>query len=128
MNYNSGISHITYHYASMMRAPGLPTTPFILLATFAFLRSSETFYEWLINSRIFGPIITQWNEHRALPSKRVKVIAIVFTVGCFSANIIYFAVFSDYWWVSTILGVLCTAVCTFLIRMPVVPIFPLESG
>jgi len=100
--------------------PGLPTTPFILLSSFAFLRSSETFYNWLVHSKVFGPIITQWAEHRALPSKRVKVVGLICTVSCFSASVIYFAAFSNYSWASLILGMLCVAVCIFLIRLPVV--------
>jgi len=99
---------------------GLPTTPFILLSSFAFLRSSETFYNWLVHSKVFGPIITQWAEHRALPSKRVKVVGLICTVSCFSASVIYFAAFSNYSWASLILGMLCVAVCIFLIRLPVV--------
>ena len=99
---------------------GLPTTPFILLSAFAFLRSSETFYKYLIHSKLFGPILTQWNEHRALPSKKVKVVAVVFTIACFTASIVYFAIFSEYWWASLILGVLCIIVCIFLLRLPVV--------
>ena len=104
-----------------MYQQGLPTTPFILLSAFAFLRSSETLHNYLINSKLCGPIIKQWKEHRALPSNRVKVVAICFTISCFTASIIYFAVFS-YWWAAIVLGVLCIAVCTFLLRLPVVVI------
>ncbi|MCD9457793.1 YbaN family protein [Marinibactrum halimedae] len=40
--------------------PLLPTTPFILLASWCFARSSERFHHWLSQHRIFGPIITRW--------------------------------------------------------------------
>ncbi|MGB0496709.1 MAG: YbaN family protein [Rubricella sp.] len=54
--------------------PLLPTVPFILLAAFFFSRSSEAWHNWLINHGIFGPMISDWNEHRAI-SRRVKGIA-----------------------------------------------------
>ena len=105
----------------LISTPGLPTTPFVLLAAFAFLRSSERFHKWLLRSKLFGPVLVAWEGHRALPSRRVKIVAVLFTVAVFSASIVYFAAFSDYWWASLILGALCVAVCTFLLRLPVVP-------
>ena len=99
--------------------PGLPTTPFILLSAFCFARSSDKFLSWLTDSKLFGPIIREWNANRALPSRRVKICAISFSVVCFGASIVYFAIFSTVWWVSIILGVLCILVCTFLVSLPV---------
>jgi len=99
--------------------PGLPTTPFIFLSAFCFARSSDRFLDCLTNSRLFGPILREWNENRALPSQRVKVGAIGFALVCFGASILYFAVWSPVWWVSIVFGVLCLLVCTFLVRLPV---------
>ena len=101
--------------------PGLPTTPFILLSAFCFARSSDRFLSWLTNSECFGPIIREWQENRALPSRKVKIYAVSFALICFGASIIYFAIFSPIWWISIILGVLCIVVCTFLVRLPVTP-------
>lgn len=108
--------------------PGLPTTPFILLSAFAFLQSSERFYNLLIHSKLFGPIIVQWRDHRALPSKRVKVVALLLSICCFLASAIYFALVTIHWWASLILGVLCMVVCIFLLRIPVVAIPDSQDG
>ncbi|WP_395344480.1 YbaN family protein [Ningiella sp. W23] len=43
--------------------PLVPTTPFLLLAAFCFSRSSERFHNMLLNHRIFGPSIRDWNDH-----------------------------------------------------------------
>jgi len=56
--------------------PGLPTTPFLLVAAGCYAKSSDRFYKRLINSRTFGPMIRQYRERRSLP-KRIKVRAIV---------------------------------------------------
>lgn len=56
--------------------PLLPTTPFVLLAAFAFSRSSERWHAWLINHRIFGPLIENWQQHGAI-STRAKAAAAV---------------------------------------------------
>lgn len=98
--------------------PGLPTTPFILLSAFCFARSSDRFLSWLTNSKCFGPIIREWHENKALPSRKVKIYAVSFALICFGASIMYFAIFTPIW-VSIILGVLCIVVCTFLLRLPV---------
>lgn len=42
--------------------PLLPTTPFLLVAAFAFARSSERMTDWLHDHRIFGPLIGNWRR------------------------------------------------------------------
>ena len=56
--------------------PLLPTTPFVLLATACFARSSEKWHQWMLQSATFGPMIRNWEERRCI-SCRVKLIAIV---------------------------------------------------
>ncbi len=57
--------------------PLLPTTPFVLLAAYCFARSSPRLHDWLLGHRIFGPMIRDWTEHRAIPprAKRASIIA-----------------------------------------------------
>ena len=56
--------------------PLLPTTPFILLAAFAFAQSSETLHRWLLEHNVFGPLIDNWQQHGAI-SRRTKVVSVV---------------------------------------------------
>jgi len=56
--------------------PILPTTPFILLSGYFYLRSSKRLYQWLINHRILGKYIYNYVEHKAIP-KRAKISAIM---------------------------------------------------
>lgn len=46
--------------------PLLPTVPFLLLATFFFANSSERLHSWILAHSLFGPMIVDWNEHRAI--------------------------------------------------------------
>ena len=54
--------------------PLLPTTPFILVATACFARSSERWHRWILANPTFGPMVRNWEENRCV-SRRVKLIA-----------------------------------------------------
>jgi uncharacterized protein len=55
--------------------PVLPTTPFLLLAAFFYLRGSKRFYDWLINNKVCGSYIRNYIEGRGMPL-RVKIFTI----------------------------------------------------
>ncbi len=42
--------------------PGIPTTPFVLLAAWAAARSSPRLARWLESHRLFGQLIRDWRE------------------------------------------------------------------
>ena len=56
--------------------PLLPTTPFLLLASSCFLKSSPRWKLWLERNRLLGPFLRDWGEHRAV-RRPVKVLAVV---------------------------------------------------
>jgi len=67
--------------------PVLPTTPFLLLAAACYLRSSERFYKWLINNRIFGSYIKNYLEGKGM-SLTVKIYTLVFLWAAIGLSII----------------------------------------
>lgn len=56
--------------------PLLPTTPFLLVAAWAFARSSPRLEAWLVEHPRLGPPLIAWREKRAIPA-RAKVVAIL---------------------------------------------------
>jgi uncharacterized membrane protein YbaN (DUF454 family) len=68
--------------------PGLPTTPFLLVALWAFARSSQRFHDWLYSHPKLGPSLRAWRDHRVVP-KRAKVLALA-TMATSLAYVVYF--------------------------------------
>ena len=54
--------------------PGLPTTPFMILAAACFVRSSDRFYKLVIKNKIFGKTVLDYRSGKGMPF-RVKIIA-----------------------------------------------------
>ncbi len=69
--------------------PILPTTPFMIIALWAFSKSSERFQGWLYNHRIFGPPLQRWHEHRVIPAP-----AKMASIGAMTASLAYLILFT----------------------------------
>jgi hypothetical protein len=69
--------------------PVLPTTPFMLLAAFCFARASPALHRRLVQSRVFGPTIVEWQRHRAIPW-RTKIAAIALMSATLGVSIVFF--------------------------------------
>lgn len=69
--------------------PVLPTTPFLLLATACYARSSRRFYNWLMNHPVFGPLIIEWRTYRSIPWK-IKLAAVATMLLTFGSSILFF--------------------------------------
>ena len=89
-----------------MFLPVLPTTPFLLLASFLFLKSSRPLYEWLMNHPKLGPYITNFMVHKSLPL-HVKVVS----VSMVWITLLYCAFFvAGHWALSALFILLATAI------------------
>lgn len=47
--------------------PVVPTTPFLLVALWAFSKSSARLERWLLEHPRFGPRLREWRAHRTIP-------------------------------------------------------------
>lgn len=99
--------------------PLLPTTSFMLVAAFAFARSSPRLHQWLISHNIFGPLIHDWHAHRAL-SLKAKWVSLISMIAIVLLSV-YFKVPL---WVLAVQVVVLFCVSVFLWTRPTPP----ESG
>ncbi|XYJ11308.1 YbaN family protein [Telluria sp. B2] len=56
--------------------PLLPTTPFLLLASACFARGSSRLHGWLLNHRVFGVYLRNYEAGNGIPL-RAKIVASV---------------------------------------------------
>ena len=63
--------------------PLLPTVPFLLLAAFFFAKSSQRLHTWLLNHKIFGTMIEDWNSRGAInkKAKYLSTLSVVLVIG-----------------------------------------------
>lgn len=67
--------------------PLLPTTPFLLLAAFAFARSSPRLETWLVEHPRFGAMIRNWQRDKSI-DRRTKLSAVVVMVLAFVLSLV----------------------------------------
>ena len=82
--------------------PGLPTTPFILLAAWAAARGSQRLHRWLETHRVFGPMIRDWQAQGAV-SRRAKWSASVAMGAC---AVIFFLTAPRWWMAASGTGIM----------------------
>jgi uncharacterized protein len=66
--------------------PGLPTTPFLLGASYCFVRSSPRLHRWLRRSPVFGRLLHDWEVHRGVRGP-VRVFAITLIVVVVTSSV-----------------------------------------
>ena len=93
--------------------PVLPTTPFLLLAAYGAARSSTRLHSWLVGHRLFGPLITDWQENRTV-SRRAKVTA----TATMAASAVVLFVVGPSTWLALSVTALMAAVATWLWLRP----------
>lgn len=59
--------------------PLLPTTPFLLLASFFFSRGSDRLHRWLLDHPRFGPPLRDWQAHGVIRPRAKAASAVMMT-------------------------------------------------
>jgi len=93
--------------------PLLPTTPFLLLAAYAFARSSERWHRWLMEHKLFGPMINDWNRYGAI-DRQTKIVSIISMIGLIGLSVMLGASRT----VIVVQAVVLTASATFIVTRP----------
>lgn len=93
--------------------PILPTTPFLLLSSFLFLRSSSKLYNLLMNSNVFGIHLRGYIEYRTIKLQtKISSIAILW-IGILTTVIF----FTSLLWLRILLLVIAVSVSIHLISL-----------
>lgn len=66
--------------------PTLPTTPFMILASALFAKSSPRFHQMLLNNKYIGEVLRDW-EQRGVLSRKIKYRATLLITITFSISI-----------------------------------------
>lgn len=96
--------------------PGLPTTPFLILAAACFLRSSQKLYDRVLGHPRFGPLVRDYREGKGLP-RRVKVWALIL-MWIFVLFALGPGLPSGRWELRAIVGVAALIGTAYLVRLP----------
>ena len=93
--------------------PGIPTTPFLIVALWAFAQSSKKFHAWLLNHKRFGTVLQNWESHKVVPIK-AKITMVILQITAvamiqYSLNNIYITIG---------LAVLLLCVASYVISLP----------
>ena len=96
--------------------PLVPTTPFLLLAAYAFARSSPHLHNWIMTHPRLGPPIAHWNRHGAI-SRRAKMAAMAVMTATFMTSVLLGVSGIILIAQATVLG----GVATFVLTRPDVP-------
>ena len=92
--------------------PLLPTTPFLLLASACYVRSSERLHGWLVGNRVLGAYIRNFRERRGIPL-RGRVI----TVVLLWLPLLYSVYRLDILWLEALLVLMGVAWSVLILRM-----------
>jgi uncharacterized membrane protein YbaN (DUF454 family) len=66
--FTAGILFLGLAYVGMV-VPGIPWSTPSLIATYCFARSSKKFHDYMLNHKLFGPFIRDWQAGSVFPTK-----------------------------------------------------------
>ncbi len=92
--------------------PGMPTTVFILLAAYCWMRSSVRFYAWIMRHRDFGKMVRDWQTRRAMP-RFAKYLA----WGMMTASTLFLAFVVGSMWAAGVMAVVTVVVGSWMYRL-----------
>lgn len=96
--------------------PGLPATPFLLLAAYCFAKSFPRLHRWLVTHPWLGPYIRAARAGWRIPRRQaLQTIAVLWISMGISAWLV------DRWWVRGLLLSIAIGVTIFLERRSRVP-------
>jgi len=110
--FTAGILFLGLAYVGMV-VPGIPWSTPSLIATYCFARSSKRFDYYMMNHKLFGPFIRDWQEGSVFPTKGKWFMFISMDV---SLAIFWFA--TQNWKATMGMGIFFALVILWASRLP----------
>lgn len=98
--------------------PLLPTTPFALLAAFCFSKGSDELHQWLLDTKMFGPLIKDWEDYGVI-SLKIKRISSLMISLLFGYTLIFVKVIL---WIKLVVTISGLLVLWFIWSRPSKPV------
>ena len=93
--------------------PGIPSTPFLIVALWAFAQSSKKFHAWLLNHKRFGKVLQNWESHKVV-SIKAKITMVILQIT--AVAMIYYSLNNIF--ITIGLAVLLLCVAWYVISLP----------
>jgi uncharacterized membrane protein YbaN (DUF454 family) len=97
--------------------PLLPTTPFLLLASYCFSKGSVRWQQWLHSQPHLGPFIKDWEQHGVI-RRRSKILCTVMVLAAISYPIFFLPIAVG---IKILVVVTIAAVLTYIWTRPSTP-------
>ncbi|SUT87615.1 Inner membrane protein ybaN [Actinobacillus ureae] len=97
--------------------PGLPTTPFLLLALFCFSKSSPQLQQWFMRTKIYQKYLKDYDEKRAMTMKQKITILMISAPFCLFS----FFVLPNIWGQLALVAVVICQYWYFFCKMETLP-------
>lgn len=104
--------------------PGIPTVPFLLVTSFFLVRSSPQLNDRLHQSRLFGPMLRDWQKHRGM-RWQTKALSLGFMATTVGITLLFFEA------PPALLGLMfvMSAACAYwILNLPMVPMESIEGA
>lgn len=93
--------------------PGMPTTIFLIIALWAFTRSSPRLRRWLYEHPRYGPALRDWDRHRVIPPRAKRLAAAMMI-----ASLAIIAVLASNWILPVAIGAVMAIVLLYIATRP----------
>ncbi len=97
--------------------PLLPTTPFLILSSALFLKSSSRAHRWIVNHPVFGEYLSNYVERKGITARH-KIASIAFLWATILATAVFM---TDRLWLRVLLVAIACAVSAHVLLMKTLP-------
>jgi uncharacterized protein len=110
--FTAGMLFLGLAYIGMI-VPGIPWSTPSLIATYCFARSSKRFHDYMMNHKLFGPFIRDWQAGSVFPSKAKWFMFISMDV-----SLVIFWIATQNWKATMGMGIFFALIILWASRLP----------